>query len=65
MDIAGSAGESEEAQQRASLFSSIADGIFGFSEGGSGNNVGELGGIWEGEGVIGGEEAGNGVLKGV
>ena len=65
VDVAGGAGESEEARQRASLFSSVADGAFGFSGGGSGNNVGELGRIWGGEGVVGGEEAGDGVLKGV
>ena len=65
VDVAGGAGESEEARQRASLFSSVADGAFGFSGGGSGNIVGELGRIWGGEGVVGGEEAGDGVLEGV
>ena len=59
VDVAGGTGESEEARQRASLFSSVANGAFGFSRGGSRNNVSKLGGIW------GGEEAGNGVLKGV
>ena len=59
VDVAGGAGESEEARQRASLFSSVADGAFGFSGGGSRNNVGKLRRIW------GGEEAGDGVLEGV
>ena len=65
VDVADGAGESEEAQQRASLFSSVADGAFGFSRGGSGNDVGELGGIWGGERVVGGEEARDRILKGV
>jgi len=65
VDVAGDAGESEEARQRASLFSSVTDGTFGFSGGGSGNEVGKLGGTLGGEGVVGGEETGNGVLKGV
>ena len=65
VDVAGGTGESEEARQRASLFSSVADGAFGFSGGGSRNDVGKLGGIWGGEGVVGGEEAGDGVLEGV
>ena len=65
VDVTGSAGESEEARQRASLFSSVADGTFGFSGGGSRNNVGELGGTWGGEGIVGGEKAGDRVLKGV
>ena len=65
MDVAGGTGESEEAQQRASLFSSVANGTFGFSGGGSGNDVGKLGRVWRGEGVVGGEEAGDGILEGV
>jgi hypothetical protein len=65
VDVTGGAGEGEEARQRASLFSSVTDGAFGFSGGGPGNNVGKLGGIWRGEGVVGGEEAGDGILKGV
>ena len=65
MDVAGGAGESEKARQRASLFSSVADGTFGFSRGGSRNNVGELGGIWGGEGIVGGVKARDRVLKGV
>ena len=65
VDVAGGAGESEEARQRASLFSSVAGGAFGFSRGGSGNNVSKLGGSWIGEGVVGGEKAGDRVLEGI
>ena len=52
MNITDGAGEGEEARQRASLFGSATDFTFGFSRGGSGNNMSKLWGIWSGEGVI-------------
>ena len=65
MDVTGGAGESEEARQRASLFSGAADFFLSIWGSGSGNNVSKLGGSWIGEGVVGGEEAGDRVLEGV
>ena len=63
--VTGSTGEGKEAQQRAFSFSSTADFAFGVRGGGSGNNMSELGGTWGGEGVVGGEEAGDRILEGV
>ena len=65
MNITDDAEEGEEMRQRASLFSSATDFAFGFREGGSRNNMSELGGTQDGEGVIGGEEAKDRVLEGV
>ena len=65
MDVASSAGEGEEARQRASLFSSAADFSLSIWGGGSRNNMSKLGGSWIGEGVVGGEKAGDRVLEGV
>ena len=59
VDVAGGTGESEEARQRASLFSSATDFAFCCGGGGSRNNVSKLRGVW------GGEEAGNRVLESV
>ena len=65
VDVAGGAGEGEEARQRASLLGSTADFSLSIWGGGSGNNMSELGGFWVSEGVAGGEETRNGVLKGI
>ena len=65
MDVTGGTGEGEKMQQRASLFSSVADLSFSVREGSSRNNMSELGGTWGGEGVVGGEEAEDRVLEGV
>ena len=65
VDVAGGAGEGEEARQRASLFGGAADFFLGVWGSSSGNNVSKLGESWVSEGVVGGEKAGDGVLEGV
>ena len=65
VDVTGSTGEGEEVQQRASLLSSMTDFSFSCRRGGSRNNMSKLGGSWIGEGVVGGEKAGDRVLEGV
>ena len=65
VNVASNTEESEEARQRASLFSSVVDFAFSFRGGGSENHMSKLRGIWGDEGVIGGQEAGNGILEDV
>ena len=64
-NVASSTGEGEEARQGGSLFGSATDLVFGLGGDGSGNNMSELGGVCGGEGVVGSEEAGDGVLESV